>query len=61
MGEKRSMVETIVRKKKNWIEHNNERGWADERSCGTENGGKEGTIEVETKYKLQHNEAKLKQ
>ena len=54
------MVETIVRKKKLDRAYN-ERGWADERSCGRENGGKEGTIEVETKYNLQHNEAKLKQ
>ena len=44
VGEKRSMVETIVRRNKNLIGHiYNERGWADERSYGGENGGEEGT------------------
>ena len=42
VGEKRSMVETIIRRRKNWIGHIM-RGWANERSYGGENGGKEGT------------------
>ena len=40
VGEKRSMVETIVRRKKKKLDRAyNERGWADERSYGGENGG----------------------
>ena len=40
--EKRIMLETIVRLKKNWIGHMMRGGRANERSYGEENGGKDG-------------------
>ena len=41
VGETRSMLETIVRRKKNLIKHYNERGRVDEGGYGGQNGGKE--------------------